>query len=276
IPATAETIRSVANVATFGRATTRSAATRPISITTPPIVGVPALIRCVSGPSSRTNCPNLRVCRNSMNFDPSVTVTKNAIAAPSTTLNKGQTLLQLAGEYFKLHASGTLDDHVITALQSVFEVVGGRRCVLVEERPAGVGLGVPASLVSDADEQVHAHLLGELPGFLVVGPGRSAQLEHAAEDGDEAASFPGGLLRAVAQDGGDGGRGGVVGVVVDHDIVSQPVYLAPEPRTAQARDPPGVLLEIEAEGECSPERRQHRLDEVGPEDRGANLNRTVI
>src|SRR3712207_1701127 len=128
-----------------------------------------------------------------MNFDPSVTVTRNAIAAPSTTLNKVQTPLQLAGEYIELYTSGALDDHVITALQPMFEVVGCRLCVLVEERPAGVGLGVPASLVSDADEQVHAHLLGELPGFMVVGPGRSAQLEHAAEDGDEAASLPGGL-----------------------------------------------------------------------------------
>ena len=40
--------------------------------------------------------------------------------------------------------------------------------------------------------------------------------------------------------------------------------------------PSAFSVEIEAEGECSPERRQQRLDEVGPEDRGANLNRTVV
>src|SRR3712207_189991 len=182
-------IRSVAKVATLGRATTTSAANSPMSITTPPIVGVPALIRCVSGPSSRTNCPNLRVCRKSMNFDPSVTVTRNAIAAPSTTLNNGQALLQLAGECIEVHAPGTLDYHVITAAKPLLEVVGGRLGVLVEVRPAGEGLGVPAGLVSDADEQVHADFPGESPGFLVVGPGRSAQFEHAAEDGDEAASL---------------------------------------------------------------------------------------
>jgi hypothetical protein len=33
----------------------------------------------------------LRVCRNSMYSDPSATVTRNAMAAASTTLNKGQT-----------------------------------------------------------------------------------------------------------------------------------------------------------------------------------------
>ena len=75
-------------MATFGRATTRSAPTSPVSMTIPPIVGVPALMRCVCGPSSRTNCPNLRDCKNSMNFEPSKTVTRNATAAPSTTLNK--------------------------------------------------------------------------------------------------------------------------------------------------------------------------------------------
>src|SRR4028118_1154427 len=128
MPATTVTSKSVANVAALGRATTRSAARRPISITTPPIVGVPALIRCVSGPSSRTNCPNLRVCKNSMNVDPSATVTRNAIAAASTTLNKGQTLLQLAGQDIELHASGPLDNHVITAPKPLFEVVSGRFC----------------------------------------------------------------------------------------------------------------------------------------------------
>jgi hypothetical protein len=30
----------------------------------------------------------LRDCKNSMNFEPSKTVTRNATAAPSTTLNK--------------------------------------------------------------------------------------------------------------------------------------------------------------------------------------------
>ena len=88
MPATTATSKSVVSVATFGRATTRSAPRRPVSITIPPIVGVPALIRCVWGPSSRTNCPNFRDCKNSMNFEPSKTVTRNATAAASTTLNK--------------------------------------------------------------------------------------------------------------------------------------------------------------------------------------------
>jgi len=79
-------------VATFGRATTTSAPTSPVSIMIPPIVGVPVLIRCVCGSSSRTNCPNLRDCKNSMNFEPSITVTRNATAAASTTLNKTLTL----------------------------------------------------------------------------------------------------------------------------------------------------------------------------------------
>ena len=93
IPATTETSNSVVNVATFRRATTSSAATRPTSITTPPIVGVPCLIRCVCGPSSRTNCPNFLVCRYSMNFDPRETVTTKAIAEARITLNKSQSLL---------------------------------------------------------------------------------------------------------------------------------------------------------------------------------------
>src|SRR5688572_4946213 len=134
MPATVAMTNSVANVATLNRPTTTSAAKRPISITTPPIVGVPALIRCVCGPSSRTNCPNFRVCKNSMNLDPSVTVTRNAIAAPSTTLNKGQTLPQLAGQGVESHSPGTLDYHVVSTVQVLFELGGGG--IVVEERLA--------------------------------------------------------------------------------------------------------------------------------------------
>src|SRR5918997_5804022 len=141
MPATTVTSSSVANVAAFGLATTSSAATSPISITTPPIVGVPALIRCVCGPSSRTNCPNFRVCKNSINLDPSVTVTRNAIAAPSTTLNKGQALPQLAGQGVESHSPGTLDYHVVSSAQILFEVGAGRGGVVVEERLAGEGFG---------------------------------------------------------------------------------------------------------------------------------------
>src|SRR5918999_279079 len=112
IPATAETMRRVVKVATFGRATTRSAAARPVSITTPPIVGVPCLMRCVCGPSSRTNCPNFLVCKNIINFDPKATVTANAIAAARMTLNKSQLLLQPLGQTIQSYTPRPLDDHV--------------------------------------------------------------------------------------------------------------------------------------------------------------------
>src|SRR3712207_623731 len=106
--------------------------------------------------------------------------------------------------------------------------------------------------MADANEQVYAHRFGELSGFVVVGPGHGAELEHPAEYGDEAASLMGGVLGPVAQDGGYGCRGGVIGVVVDHDVVPQPVHLAPEPRTPEARDAFGALLQVETERECPP------------------------
>src|SRR4028119_429217 len=133
MPATTVTSSSVANVAAFGLATTSSADTSPMSITTPPMVGVPCLMRCVCGPSSRTNCPNFLLCRKRMKPAPSPTVTAKATAAARTTLNKGQPLLQPPGQLIEAHASRTLDDHVITSSQLPFEFFGGVGGVYVEK-----------------------------------------------------------------------------------------------------------------------------------------------
>src|SRR3712207_13909 len=224
---------SVASVATLSRATTTSAATRPSSITTPPIVGVPALMRCVSGPSSRTNWPNLRVCKNSMNVAPSITVTRNAMAAARTTLNKGQALFQLPGKSVEAHTPRTLDHHVIARLQPLPEVARRRIGVRVEDRLADEGLRVPSGLVADAHKQVDARLLGKPPRLLVVGAGGAAELEHAAEYRHEPPSLAGGLIRSVTQHRGYGRGRCVVGVVVDHDIVSQPVHLPTQTRRSE-------------------------------------------
>src|SRR5215210_6218523 len=227
MPATAETSSNTVSVATLGRATTTSAETNPSSITTPPIVGVPCLMRCVCGPSSRTNCPNFLLCRKRINPAPSPTVTAKATAAASTTLNKGQPLLQPPGQLIEAHAPRTFDDHVITSSQLHFELIGGVGGVFVEESIPVEGLRVPAGLVPDAGEQVHANLPRELPGLMVVRPGAAAQLEHPAQDRDEPPALHLRPLRPVAQHGRDRGRGGVVGIVVNDYVVAQPVHLAP-------------------------------------------------
>src|SRR3954452_17973522 len=52
----------------------------------PPIVGVPALTRCLAGTSSRMNCPNSRCCRKAMNFgDRNMQISRAAVPAMSTS-----------------------------------------------------------------------------------------------------------------------------------------------------------------------------------------------
>src|SRR3954462_3201442 len=52
----------------------------------PPIVGVPALAWCPSGPSSRMLCPNSRARRNEMNFgDRKMQISSEAVPAIRTS-----------------------------------------------------------------------------------------------------------------------------------------------------------------------------------------------
>src|SRR5215203_2683121 len=274
MPATAETSSNTVSVATLGRATTTSAETSPSSITTPPIVGVPCLMRCVCGPSSRTNCPNFLLCRKRMKPAPSPTVTAKATAAASTTLNKGQLLLQPPGKLIEAHAPRTFDDHVITSSQLPFELFGGGG-VFIEESIPVEGLCVPAGLVPDAGEQVHADLRRELSGLMVVRPSATAQLEHPAQDRDEPPALPLRPLRPVAQHSRNRGRGGVVRVVVNDYVVAQPVHLAPQPRPPQPPEATGALLRARAQRQRAPDRREHGLHQVRPKDRSFDLHRVL-
>src|SRR3954453_3821681 len=93
----------------------------------PPIVGVPALVWCSRGPSSRMCCPNSFTRRYSMNLGPrKMQISIAAMPAIRTSPIVGlQQLRQLLGDGLQAGRAGALDEDRVARLQPRCHELGG-------------------------------------------------------------------------------------------------------------------------------------------------------
>src|SRR3954469_13921335 len=144
----------------------------------PPIVGVPALVWCSCGPSSRMCWPNSRTRSNSMNLGPrKMQISIAAIPAIRTSpIADLHQLRQLLGDGLKTGRTGTLDEDRIAGLQPCRQQLG--RLVGVGDELVGV---VVAGGQADADHEVDSGRAGVLPDLVVVTRRVGSQLPHLAQ-----------------------------------------------------------------------------------------------
>src|SRR5215203_5513447 len=147
----------------------------------PPIVGVPALVWCSCGPSSRMCCPNSFTRRYSMNFGPrKMQISIAAIPAIRTSpIADLHQLRQLLGDGLQAGRARSLDEDRVARFQL-------RRQQL--RRLAGVGDQLVGAVVAggqaDADHVVDTGGAGMLADLPVEAGGLRAELPHLAQHRD--------------------------------------------------------------------------------------------
>src|SRR4051812_46492335 len=149
----------------------------------PPIVGVPALVWCSCGPSSRMCWPNSRTRRNSMNLGPrKMQISIAAIPAIRTSPIAGlHQLRQLLGDGLETGRARALDEDRVAGLQPRRQQLG--RLVWVGDELVGV---VVAGGQADADHEVDPGRAGVLPDLAVVARRVRSQLPHLPQHRDRA------------------------------------------------------------------------------------------
>src|SRR3954454_21346415 len=131
----------------------------------PPIVGVPALVWCSCGPSSRMCWPNSRTRRNSMNLGPrKMQISIAAIPAIRTSpIANLRQLRQPLGDGLEAGRARALDQDRVAGLQPRRQQLG--RLVWVGDQLVGV---VVARWQADADHQVDPAGPGVLADLAVI------------------------------------------------------------------------------------------------------------
>src|SRR3954470_9337748 len=131
----------------------------------PPIVGVPALVWCSCGPSSRMCWPNSRTRRNSMNLGPrkmqiSIAAMPAIRTSPIADLHQ---LRQLLGDRLEAGGARALDKDGVARLQPRRQQLGG--LAWVGDQLVGV---VVAGRQPDSDHEVDPGGAGMLADLAVV------------------------------------------------------------------------------------------------------------
>src|SRR3954447_12673887 len=188
----------------------------------PPIVGVPALVWCSCGPSSRMCWPNSRTRRNSMNLGPrKMQISIAAIPAIRTSpIADLHQLRQLLGDRLEAGGARALDQDRVAGLQTCRQQLG--RLVGIGDQLVGV---VVARRQADPDHQVDPAGAGVLADLAVVARRIRAELAHLAQKRDRARAAEGGEMierRAHRH------RVGVVAVVHEDDAAGELDALAAE------------------------------------------------
>src|SRR3954453_15615207 len=152
----------------------------------PPIVGVPALVWCSCGPSSRMCWPNSRTRRNSMNLGPrkmqiSIAAMPAIRTSPIADLHQ---LRQLLGNGLEAGRSRALDQDRVAGFQLRGQQLGG--LVGIGDKLVGV---VVAGTQADADHEVDPGRAGVLPHLAVVARRVGALLPHLPQHRDRAPGF---------------------------------------------------------------------------------------
>ncbi len=223
----------------------------------PPIVGVPALILCVSGPELRTTWPICLRRSSRMNHGARTNVSSMAVMVAMMVRNGmyRRTLSQREPAVVELERVEELVDHVVlpwrrlgpcasaattrsvpmlrepfTSTRSpgrtasadpradVLDALGVCCAGAALRRAAGDARGRPGA---DREDRGRAARGGGATHLVVPRVGEGAQLPHLAEDEEEAPARGQRDLGGGADRGAGGGRVGVVGVVDHGDVAGE-------------------------------------------------------